>query len=363
MADLATLIHQMRDQGYFELMASNPLSQFNAPRRRYYGAELLPERTLQENMFREDQVKFRTILANDGTRYSPTQKKDGDLIGYVDVDLGHSDIAREMTGRQYDAIIKLLGSNSNMEAVAQIANWSETVLNRALLEKSEKERWDAIVKAQVIRQGDNGYKETVNFSNPAGHRITASGAYTNDSIDPFDDIFTQADLLVQKGFGVSRIFTSRKVASILAGNAKVKARTGKVVVTTNGQLSATSGRAEISSINSALQADGLPAFELYDLQYRTQTGSGRFLPDDVIVMVATTARDENIDLGDGRILPVPDTLGYYGIGRAAGQPSPGRIINLEPKKDKPPRIEGEAYQCSFPVILEPEAICVISGIA
>jgi hypothetical protein len=361
--DLLSLVSRMNDEGKFKMIARNPLAQFQAPRRRYIGAELLPERTVEENMYRETDVRFRTIVANDGTRYSPTQKRAGDLVGYVDVDLGNSDIAREMTGREYDALIKLLMRNNDMEAMARIANWSDTVLNRALLEKAEKERWEAIVNAQVVRKGDNNYEELVQFSNPAGHRVTPTTPWSTDSYDPFVDIFAILDFLAAKGYMVSRILSSRQNVSILANNAKVQTRTSRVVVSSGGGLQQSLGRADLLSINSLLQADGAPAIELYDLQYRSQTGSYRFLPADAMVFVCTTGRDENMDAGDSQLITIQDTLGYYGVGRAAGQPDSGRVINMTPKMDKPPRIEGEAYQTSFPVILDPEAIAVIKGIS
>jgi len=361
--DLLTAVKQMQDAGYLTRVSRNPLAQFGTERRRYIGAELLPERPVMENQYREDQVKFRTIMANDGTRYSPTQKKDGDLVGYVDVILGNSDIAREMTGREYDALIKLLMNGSDMQAIAAIAKWADTVLQRALVEKSEKERWDALINAQVVRQGDNGYTETVNFSNPDGHRFDAGGTWSNDTYDPFEDIFDAAQILYDKGFMVSRIVSTRATISKMGKNAKVRGRVGRAIVSPSGQIQGTSGRANLAEINQSLSDDGLPPIELYDLRYRTQTGTGKFCPDGNFVLFATTARDEDFDSGDGQTMPIPDTLGYYAVGRAVGQPDSGRVVNLFPKEDKPPRIEGEGFQTSFPVVLEPEAIVVIKNIS
>jgi hypothetical protein len=93
------------------------------------------------------------------------------------------------------------------------------------------------------------------------------------------------------------------------------------------------------------------------------TGSGRFLADTVYVMVATTGRDENIDMGDNRIETINDTLGYAGVGRAAGQAQPGRKIRAAARDDKPPRVETEGWQTALPVMTEPEAVVVITGIS
>jgi hypothetical protein len=123
-----------------------------------------------------------------------------------------------------------------------------------------------------------------------------------------------------------------------------------------------------AALNDLFNADGLPTLELYDLQYRTQTSTTRFLPDNVLVMTASQERDPGIDFGDLETL-APEganfgsVLGYEAIGRAVGEPAPGRVVRAEFKANKPPRIEAEGWQTSLPVVLEPEAIFVISGIA
>lgn len=363
MADLASLLRDLEadSQGYNRI-SRNALAQFGRAPRRYLGAELLPERTVEENAYREDDIKYRTVIANDGTRYSPTQKKEGDLIGSFLVELGESDIAREFTSRQYDALLKSLMRGDTLEGMASITNWLDTTVNLALVELNEKQRWEAIVDALVLRRGDNEYKEDVAYSNPASHRVAAGGTWSSDAYDPFTDILAQADLLASKGYTVNRIFAGRTVVSILAGNDKVKQRTGVATISATGQITATAGRASLDAMSNALQRDGLPPIEQYDLQYRTQTTTEYFLKRTVFVMVGTTGRDEDIDLGDTAQI-VTDTLGYTAMGRPAGQDSPGRVIRAEAKADKPPRIEAEGWQTSLPVITEPEAIAIIHTIA
>jgi hypothetical protein len=362
MPDLITLVKNAMADGTFATIARNAGAQFGTPARRYLGATILPEKTVMKNMYREEGVRYRTIIANDGTRYSPAQKKKGELFGSMLVELGHSDIAREITAEEYDALIDYLQRNVSMEAMAQIIDWVDVTLNRALLEHNEKQRWQAIVSASITRLGDNEYTEIVSYPNPSGHRANAGGTWSSDAYDPFDDILARADLLEGKGFTVNRIIASRPVISILSGNDKVKARTGVATISVTGQIQATAGRASLDAMNMALEKDGLPPIERYDLQYRTQTGTARFLASNVFVMLATTGRDETIDLGDNEEL-LTDTLGYTAIGRAAGQATPGRVVRMEAFDNKPPRIEGEAWQTSLPVITEPEAIAVIGGIS
>lgn len=361
MPSLATLIETMNADGSIAAIANNKRAQFGRTGRNYLGASLLPERLVPENAYQEDSVRYRTVVANDGTRYSPTQLKAGDLIGSFLVVLANSDIARQFDSQEYDALLRVLASNQSMEGVASITNWLDTAVNLALIEGDEKRRWQAIVDALVLLVGDNAYAENVAYSNPAGHRVAQSAPWSTDTTDIYEDIFTGADFLASKGYTVNRMITSRTVLAKMAGNNTVKTRTGIAVVNTSGQIQSASGRATRENINSTLMADGLPAIETYDLQYRTQTGTQYFLKRDVFVMVATTSQDESIDFGDSEEL-FPDTLGYLAIGRAAGQQGPGRVIQAEAKKDKPPRIEGEGWETSLPVILHPEAIFVINGI-
>jgi len=360
--DLGTLLNEMANDTTVETVARNPAAQFGRRTRRYVGAELLPEITQTENAYREEFVRYRTVVANDGTRYSPVQKKAGDLIGSFLVELAHSDIGRELSGRQYDNLLRYLQTNASMEAVASITNWLDTTVNLALVENNERMRWEAIVAASVALRGANEYAETVAYSNPTGHRVSAGGTWSSDAYDPFDDIAAMVDFLKGKGYMVNRIITSQSVVSILSANDNMKTRVGVAVVNASGQITSAAGRASLDAMNGALSRDGLPTLETYDLLYRTSTGTARFLPSSVMVFACTSGRDDIIDLGDDeRVLY--DTLGYTGVGVPAGQATPGRVIRMEHFSNKPPRIEAEGWQVSLPVITEPEAIGVINTIA
>jgi hypothetical protein len=361
MATLAALLDAMRQDGSIETIARNPLAQMGRTRRNYLGATLLPERMVDQNAYREESIRYRTVVANDGTRYSPTQKKGNALIGSFLVELGESDIASEFDSQLYDALLRYMQANQSLEGAASLTNWLDTTINLALIEHNEKQIWQAIVDASVLRVGDNEYAETVTYPDPAGHRVAESAPWSTNTTDIFEDIFTQADLLASKGYTVSRMITSRNVLSIMAANDTVKTRTGLAVVNASGQITSAAGRATRDNINGILTADGLPAIETYDLQYRTQLTTEYFLKRDVLVMVATTGQDMTLDFGDTEEL-FPDTLGYFAIGKAAGQSAPGRVIRAEAKEDKPPRIEAEGWQTSLPVVLYPEAISVIFDI-
>ena len=359
--DISTLIRTMERDGSLTSIAQNSRAQFGRRTRTYLGASLLPERLVQQNAYRENSVRYRTVIANDTARYSPVQIKQSGLAGSMLVELGESDIGSPFTAEMYDTFRGLLMTNQSMPAVAQLTNWADVTLNLPLVELNELQRWQAIVDAQVVRRGDGEYLDTVQYPNPSGHRVAQSAPWSTDTTDIFEQIFTMAELLKGKGFSLSRIITSTPVLSKMSLNDTVRTRTGVATINPAGQISATAGRATAEVINAILQRDDIPPIEVYNEMYRTQSGSGYFLKRDVMVFIAATGRDESIDLGDDEDL-LPDTLGYMAIGRAAGQAGPGRVLRLEAFEDKPPRIDGQAWQTALPVITEPEAIGIVHSI-
>jgi hypothetical protein len=365
MPDIQRLIDQMGTTGAIDRIARNRLAQFGTRTRRLLGAELLPATDQEENSYTDDTVRYRTVVGNAGTRYSPVVLKGNNYVGSVNVQLFDIDIGSELTSRDYDALIRYLDRKDEMAAMASITNFLNTTVNMGLEELREVYRWQCIESALVQRRGANGYKEDIAYSNPSGHRAVAASAWSNSANDPFTDIFNRVQLLADKGFKVSRIITSRSVVSIMALNDKVRTRVGSIKVNVGGGIIVQGGRASMAQINEALAAEGLPPLELYDEIYRTQTGTARFISNNVMIFVGTTGRDETILLNDNDVTAelLPDVLGYYGVGRAAGQSGPGRVIQAVHKTDKPPRIEAQGWETSAPVITEPEAIATITGIA
>ena len=362
MSGLAALVRRFAEDRRYGDIANNPLAQFGRQGRQYLGATLLPEQARAENMYREEFVRYRTVIANGGTRYSPVQLKGNDLFGSMMVELGYSDVGAELTAQDYDSLQRLIMRSADMEAIATLTNWLDFRVVAPLKEFNEWARWQAIATASVPITGANKFQDTVTYSNPSGHRVAAGGTWSNPAYDPWDDIMGIAEMLAGKGYTVSRIITSKAVVAIMGANPNVAQRTGRVTITGSNVTIAGGARASLASINSALAEDNLPAIETYDLQYATETGTNRFLPAGTMVFACETGRDVEIDAGDTRLY-FPNTLGYVGIGVAAGQPDPGTIIRMDLYENKPPRIAAEGWQASLPVILDPEALAVINSIA
>lgn len=368
MIDITALLKKLYDDGSLHRILRNPLAQFGFGTRNYIGASLLPEKTVVENKYREEQIRFRSPIANAGTRYSPVQYKGNQGVASFDVELSYSDIGSQLTGREYDTLLAVLRrfnptqGEMSLEAMTQILNWIDLTINRPLVEYNEKMRWDAIVDSSVVLTGANGFTETVAYSNPSGHRFNAAGTWSSDAYDPMDDIMTAADLLISKGFTPSRILTGQSVMAIIQKNALMRDRAGTLSLM-SGTVTGQPGRVSSGRLDNMMAENNLPPIESFNLQYQTTDSTGYFLSRSVMVMVATTGRDETIDRGDSEPIMLADTLGYTAIGTPSGGVEPGRRSYTEAFQNKPPRIDAQGWQCSLPVITEPEAIVVIKSIS
>lgn len=363
MPDLISIIQDMTANGAFTTIARNPIAQFGTPVRRYVFSEVLPERFVRENAFRESLVRYRTRLASDSPRFSPPVKKSGlGLVGDMLVELGTQSIAVGIEGREFDNLVAEAAEGNDASVREMINAFVDLNAKRAIIEKQELQRAQALVNAQVVRTGDNGFGEPIDYPNPAGHRAAAGGDWTSDAYDPMDDIISMHQLLASKGYQTSRILTSTQVVSTLARNAKISSRTGTLQVV-GGSLVAAGGFATVNSINQMLQSNGLPVIETYDAVYRDDAGASHpFLPAGTMLFVAQGGQNEQTFQFEDETRVVSNPLGYTALGRVAGQSTPGPIINVGFFGNYPPRVEIEAVSESLPVILEPEAVAVINTI-
>ena len=363
--DLMTLINTIREEGDIERLIRNPLAQFgNARRQReYLGARLLPERLVGENILEEEDTKFRSVIAEDSGRYDPAQKRKRSEAQEMQISLGHFDIKREIDGREYDAILRLLNSQQDNAARTQMISLIDRLLFQALLDKKELQRWQAMVDAEVTVTKTNGQQYTVQLEDPTGHRFMSGGFWNDDTFDPFEAIFQGANLLKDAGFEVAWAITNYTGVAAMRNNEQIRTRTGGMTVdTVNNAVTPVRGIPTNARINSVLGEQGIPPITEYNLGYYTETTYEKFLRDGVFVMIGRTPREEVIARENGEDLLLFSTLGYYAVGTPQGKTSAGDVIKIFPKEDKPVRIEGEAYGVGFPVPLESYAMVVIDGI-
>jgi len=370
---LSAFLQELRDRDEFEDLATEEVSQFGA-NQEYLGAQILPENQVDtpNNVINEEDVRYVTVIGNASDRYSPAQKVGGGRYkSSVTAELGESDIAQDFSGQDFDDVARTIqGAESmDMEAAAEVLGWAEETLNAGLIEVNEKQRWDAIINAQVVRKSRQGTLEKVDYLDPSGHRVTAGGDWSSDSYDPFSDIMAGIVMLRDKGFEPTLMVTSTAVLMTLLGNRQIARRMGSVNVVRTGDtdFSEYQQLIQAAELNQFLGRDELPAIQTYDLRYHTGNPNNpraRFFPKDAFVIFGETGRSEEIEsaIAPENLRVVEETLGYVGVGRPVGRSRPGRAINVEAHEDKPPRLEGEAWQSSLPIITEPEAMYVISGI-
>jgi Phage major capsid protein E len=363
--DLATLISNLAQSGEIRTIAAEASSQFGGETRRYVGAEILPEMPKEENSYTEEEIVYRTVVAVAGSRYSPPVLTKSGYVGNMTVTLGESSVALEFTAQEYDALTRMLrrvsvrGGDADMEAIAALIKLADRV-NTGLIEFNEQSRWQALVNGTATLAGANGYTETVVYPNPPGHRSAAGGAWTSNAYDPYLDIEAKVALLDGKGYPIRRIITDRSSVMKLLNNQKVQARLGRLVLNEVGQVVSSTGRPALAELNAYNESNGYPSFEMYDLQFRTQTV--RFFPANAMQFIGESERTVDVDAGD-EIINLQGVLGYVGIGRPAGREDIARHLRMEYKDQHPPRVVCEGVQTSLPVIQEPEATATITGIA
>ena len=372
--DIRTFLQQLQQRRQFELIALNELSQFGLPGQQLVGATLLPERQVTRNQYTETGIRYRTVIAADGDRYSPAQKRGRSVqTGSWDVKLGNSDIATQFTSHDLDTVVQMiapltgLGTPAGMAAAAQVLNWSNTAINMALQYSQEKHRWQAILNGTITRMGDGG-TETVSYPGDPMQRQAAGGDWTDPDYNILADLLAAKLRLTAKGYMPNRLITSTAVQNVMLANKSLALAAGFSNITISGGGIITQQQAggfNEEALNALMRRNGLPAIEVYDATYNDDRGvTDRFMAQNALVLAATTGRNERVALAQNpnvfRFLE--NTLGYHAVGIGTGQVSPGRVIRVTYHEDKPPRLNGEGWVEHLPVFTDPEAFQVIHTI-
>jgi hypothetical protein len=369
--DLAQLLAYLHSNGEFYRMMIDPLAQFGTEDDPYLGALLLPEVLKESNQYTETKIRYRTTIANSGSHYSPAQlNPSGNLVGSFDVKFGKNDQADQITAQDYDELMKLLNRMASREAIMTALRWMDRHILRPVLDLNEKQRWDAICNALVIRTGSNGYEEEVLYSNPAGHRPAAipggtvanpAGWHETDgSYDCFTDIFKVKRFMAKKGYKIVQTITSTELVEVMSANPASAKRANRITVNDSGQIQAIADSLDKTYLDGIMRRNSLPDFTVYDKVYRDRSGFKPFLPSNKMVFVGKIDEQTTIDRGDEEPVVLDNTLGYYGVGVPAGKVQPGRIVNTKEEDLYPGGFYAECIEVGLPVITEPEAIFVLT---
>lgn len=369
--DIRALLDYLEKQGMFSNLTNNLLTQWGPKGKPMLSTQFLPPRIVQRNQDTLDRVHFRTVAAVDGTRYSPAQLVDGgELFGSINYRLGHSDLARQITGPDYDGILNYLGRNMGMAAAGRILGIFGTMIVQAMVDHDEIANWQAIVNNKIERRGDNAYYEYEQGPDLTLYRVAASGDWQDPTFDPWaSDIMPRIRLLTSAGYsrGGIRPVTSDAVMQILADNPATIRRSYAGPAPFPGQtIEEAQGPATESDVDRVFRKLKVQAPLINDQRIMTKTGDLRTYPEDHMTFIASTGRDESVIWNTDdptKVRIVNDTLGFNAIGVPNGQTSAGRKSAVRVfTNQKDARIEMEGWQATGPVIMEPTAITDISGI-
>lgn len=363
--DLATLIKKAHEEEKFVELFSDNLTQFigfqnSQP---YLGSLLLPDMLKMESKYDEQDLQFKSIIADDSGRYDPATKKKRATRRSLSVAFGHYSIGTDIVANEIDHINELLMMGSDEQAMTYLTNLVRLLGRKALQDKREVHKIDSIVEAKVKLAGANGREFTMNQIDPAGHRFDANGQWSDDTYNPLEeDILKGVDILEELGFNIRGMYCRRKVARILQKNEQVR----KEVFGNKDFREPTSVGLEAISDYLSSQRDNtsdLPPIRTYNKTYDTQTQTKHFLADDVFVIVAQTPRNYEIAVENSENLLIQSTLGYYGIGKPQARTQPGDVVQVRLHDELPMYIEMVAFGCGAPVIQESNAIVVVRGIS
>ena len=371
---LTQFLGEFQASGRLAIIANDTRISFGDENRRLLLSRYLPPRLSPTNVIIEEIVRFGQAIANDGNPLSPPQKKAPPVASLpMTVKLGHIDIAMQMGAKDWHDLGVLVNQTDQSAAEDFIARWLTRNVRLAIESKAELQRGQALTNAAVVVSPMDMDDFTISLPDPAGHRLTipsgtiaAPAGWYLSTYDPFyEDILPMKRFLADKGCEVMSIIYSSRVEGVLLSNDTVTRRMPggvSLVVDSVGQLTSVMGASSQSGLGAVFQANGLPVPVVYDQRYSTQMGSFRYIGDENMLFICATGQSENLVYPTESGLKsqiVEDTLGYYGIGVSAGHSEPGLNISQEIRTSKPVGYKVEAYQDSFPVITQPEAIACL----
>lgn len=171
------------------------------------------------------------------------------------------------------------GGNVSDEFIQEIFNDAARMVS-AVQARVELARGDALTDGIVTIMGEEiegGL--TVDFGVPAGHKVVAAAVWTTTTTDIVTDVRNWVETYVDaNGVPPGRAITSTRIISAMLRNESVQALIGD--------------RPTLDNLNLAMQAEGFPTIERYDVQVVTPAGAqARVIPDDRFIMLPGTDGD------------------------------------------------------------------------
>ncbi|NES64674.1 MAG: hypothetical protein F6K24_05140 [Okeania sp. SIO2D1] len=374
--DVERVITQFIEEGYTYAIARQGSLQFGSEDNTFPLAELLPVMQKDSNEIAEDVSKISLPTAFDGDPLSPPQIGKLAKATSFKGQLGHIDIAVQMTGSDLKSLMKIIDRDNNQNELTFefLSRWFIRNVRWALESKAELQRVQAIVEGQVTITPMDGQPYDVPLQQtgqrvtvPSGTNAAPAGWYSPDFDPLLQTIVPLINEMENRGYTSWRTYTSTRIAGVLSQNPNMTTTTGTIVLNTaNATLKTAQGPVSFDLLNAKLQANGVPPIAKYNRVYPTLNGNRRYFPDDKFVIIGQTGDERDVDLGTGdaadelQLETFKNTLGYYGEGTSIGQTNPGAVITPKVKDLKPIGVYVEGYREGFPVLLADEAVIVIT---
>ena len=369
---LQPIFNEIQARGQLAVIERNPRLQFGTQTRQLKLAPYLPRRLSTQNTISEDLVLLEGHIADDGDPMSPPQLKSSTKGMPITVVLGHIDTAAQMSARDIREISQYIQAGQTDIAYQRVVQWLTMATRMALSYKEEKQRCEAIANGQVTITPMSGAPFSVTFPIPADNQVTVlsgttaapAGWYADDFNPILDTLVPLKNQMIDAGIEPLVCFTSNRISAVLESNQQITKQAGGIIIDTNGNLQSTQASVSSMFLDARMRANGLPPIMKYDTRYPLQDGSkSRFFPEDKFVMLGATGRQEIINWTEERELKsliLDNTLGYYGVGTSLGRTEPGTVIATKSSDLKPIGWYAEAYQESFPVLLDYDAVAIIT---
>lgn len=384
MTSFYELYEKIQEERYFTRLALNPMAQFQSEQGTLLGASLLPERLVEENSYEETTIRYKIKPALYNNRYSPTQMQDGGrIVGSFTVSLSHTDTQKQMSSKEHDDLMKLLGQGGDVQAMSRVISWSDNQLIRPHTINNEIARFESLLLGRVNRVTTDGQMEPIEYYRPPNHVVTIAGGttaapagwYAGD-YDPFPDMELGVRTLQRLGYRAIAMYSMPDLGYVLRDNEKIKERNQYAVVNDAGQVGAAQRQLTFAGLDRLIIANELPMLTTYNNGYESiDEGFKRYMDVedgyDYLIIVGATTR--NYDLAtdyvgttgtqvegftDGAI-DLENVMGYVALGRNAGEASPGRTINTKVSDVKPKGLWGESYQTGLPVPQDPQSYYIL----
>lgn len=383
MESLLTFINNAVNNEEFRSYVQNRMTSFelkpDGENRSRLGQFFMPL-LFKENEYSENGYRLEQSVGYDDEPDSPLVADHGLRTSKFMVRLGSQSKAYFLTPQDVDTLMGL-ERNGELDSVMDVVAQHVDMAAESLKDVIERQSWEAMLKAQVEIRFRNQAPFTLNYPNPAGHRVSVGGGTSAAPAgwnDPNYDIAQDLNTALRRMGDVTHIVCSHRIANLIQSNNTVRAQMG--MLTFNPSLNAfgvtQNPLLSMDDVNRYMTRNRLPSIIVYDDHYRVaKEGTAgnasqryRFLDENSLIMfnndvtnseiIGTrdlTLAEQQANMGSG--------IGYVGNGRVVQKDFLGQSFGVFPTDTQTVKGTGlriDATQRTLPVMWDTEATPKIS---